>query len=142
MPILRNAGGGSTKFITEPGDYVVEIIEAQMGKSKKGDPMVTIGFQTEDERKIKSFFVKKYPFMVAALNTLKAACGVKPESSSDELVGKKCGILVEKGKINDKGQAFPQITGYGLASEVNAAHTPTGYQAVDETQAAVDEIPF
>lgn len=142
MPIQRNAVGGSSKYITDPGDYIVEIVEVQMGKSKKGDPMVTIAFQTDDERKIKSFFVQKYPFMMAALTQLKISCGIKPEASSGDLLGKKCGILVEKGRISDKGQAFPQITGYGLVSDVNPAHSPMGYQAVDENLAAVDEIPF
>src|SRR4051812_33022830 len=113
MPITKNAAGGLSKYITEPGEYAVEISDVQFGKSKKGDPMVTINFETEDARQIRSFFVQKHAFMMENLVKLKVACGEKPDCSSEKLIGKKCGILVERGKINDKGQAFPQIVGYG-----------------------------
>ena len=37
MPIQKNASGGTSKFITDPGEYPVEISNVQFGKSKKGD---------------------------------------------------------------------------------------------------------
>lgn len=141
MPIQKNASGGMSKFITDPGEYSVEISDVQFGKSKKGDSMVTIKFETEDERSIKAFFVQKHTFMMENLGKLKVACGEKPDASSEKLIGKKCGILVEAGKINERGQAFPQIVGFGLASEVDHAKMPTGYQAATAPD-STDNIPF
>lgn len=143
MPIQKNAAGaGTTKYITEIGEYIVEITKVDLGKSKKGDPMVTIHFATDDEHKrlIRAFFVKTFPFMMAHLAQLKIACGIDPNHGSDELIGKKCGILVEKGKIKDDGKSYPQIVGYGPVSEVDKSRTPQGYQAIEDDP--TDSIPF
>lgn len=118
MAITKNAAGGMSKFITEPGEYAVEVSNVQFGKSKKGDAMVTVVFETDDNQSIKSFFVPKHAFMLDNLNKLKISCGEKPETSTDKLIGKRCGILVEKGKVDAEGRSFPQVVGFGPDSDV------------------------
>lgn len=138
MAIAKNAVSSGGKFISEPGDYLVEISEVQAGKSSKGDPMVTITFVTDEDKSIRAFFVKKHAFMMAALTLLKVSCGEKPEVNSAELVGKKCGIKVELGKPNDKGMIFAQIVGYGRPEDVEHAK----HDASLANSHASDEIPF
>lgn len=133
MAIQKNAKSSGGKFISEQGEYLVEISDVQFGKSKKGDPMVTVTFVADDDKSIRAFFVQKHSFMMAQLNLLKEACGLTSETSSEKLLGKKCGILVEMGKPNDKGMVFAQIAGYGKPEDVE--HAP-------KTESYDDTIPF
>lgn len=148
MAIARNAGGGG-KFVSEPGEYkvTVEKIEMKTPKKEKLDPktnkpmkrqMLVVHFVTEEEQEIAGYYVKDVPFHMAALAQLKSACGLEPNQSSDELIGKQCGILVEMGEPNEQGRSFAQIVGYGPADQVGEP------RATGETtdMSNLDEVPF
>lgn len=118
MAIPKNAKASGGKYISDPGEYAVEITDVQFGKSKKGDPMVTVNFATMDDKSIRAFFVQKHAFMMNQLGLLKVACDEEPTCTTEKLLGKKCGILVELGKPNDAGVVFAQIAGYGKLSDL------------------------
>lgn len=120
MSIPRNAGGQGN-FVKEPGEYVVRVKECRMGESKSHKPMLTVVFQTVDEKLINGYFVQNLNFHISALRKLKEACGLSPNTdASDKLVGKTCGILVEAQEPDVNGRTFMSICGYDKASEVSA----------------------
>lgn len=149
MPIARNAGGGG-KFVSEAGEYkvTVEKIEMKTPKKEKLDPktnkpmkrqMLVVHFTTDSEQEIAGYYVKDVAFHMAALTQLKAACGLEPNESSDELIGKQCGILVEMQEPNEQGKSFASIVGYGPADQVGEE------RGSGETHSMIndgDEVPF
>ena len=140
MAIQKNSAGGGNN-IREAGEYVVEVSKLETGKSKKGKQMLTVVFETHDERKINAYFVKEILFHMAHLTNLKLAAGLKPESSAEELLGRRVGILVEMREPDEQGRVFSQIVGYGPAKDVTPrepgeAHDAGGHFAKD------DAIPF
>lgn len=137
MAIQRNAVTSGGKRISEPGEYRVHITELKTKASKKGDPMLVVTFQTEDEKEICGYFVKKYAFQMKALAALKQACGLKDTDSADKLIAKECGLLVESGETNEKGHTFMEIVGYGPASDAASSQ-----QAPEFKSDADENIPF
>lgn len=136
MAIQRNAGGQGN-FVKEPGEYQVRIKETKMGESKTGKPMLTVVFQTHDEKLIAGYFVRELNFHMAALAHLKTACGLNPDKDgSDLLVGKECGILVEAQEPNEQGRTFMSIVGYG--AKADAKNGATGFAPT----AGEDRVPF
>lgn len=117
MPISRNAGNGGS-YINSPGEYKVKITQAASGMSKSGKPMLTVTFQTADEKSIRGYFCKPIAFHMKSLEALKLACGLKKDSPADEMIGKDCGIAVELQAPTESGTTFAHIVGYGMASDV------------------------
>lgn len=112
-------GGGN--FIKTPGEYVVEVTEANAKKSKAGKDMLQVTFQTFEQEKIAGFYVRSLTFHMAALVELKKACGLDGNAPAEMLIGKSCGILVEAQEPDEMGRTRMQITGYGPASAVSSA---------------------
>jgi hypothetical protein len=141
MGIPRNAGFG--RFLNEPGEYVAVIDKVEWTKTKpKTDPktgqaieprdMLKVFFFTDTEQEIVGYFVKGLKFHMKAYDLLKESCGLPKEAKSADLVGKSVGILVEMQKPDEMGKSFPQIVGYGPASEVSK-DSDTGFaKLVDE----------
>lgn len=141
MAIERKYKG--SKYIDEAGEYVVSIKDMVVGKSSKGDPMLTLTFATEEEQTIKAFFVKTLKFHMKQLEDLKVACGMKADEDAMNLVGKRVGIAVEPQEPNEKGQVFMRITGFGKESEVDLEFNKREREAQQHRNgSAVDEIPF
>ena len=148
MAIARNAG--SSKYISEDGEYLVTVDRIEMKKTKAGKidpktgleklqkPMLVVHFHTSEEQEIAGYFVKDLNFHMSALGMLKAACGLAPEKTSEELVGKRCGILVEMGQPSEQGRAFAGIVGYGPADQVGNRHPGETHPMPD----GGSEIPF
>lgn len=130
MAIERNAGG--SKFIKDAGEYKVKVKALSIAQNKKDKPMLTVTFQTDDERTIAGYFVKDLPFHKHTLKTLKTACGLTPDDSENDLIGKECGILVEPQEPTPDGKVFMSISGYGPAKKIE--FTPP--------KPATDEVPF
>ena len=120
MPIARNAGVGAGNRLKDPGEYRVKITETKVGMSKKGKPMLTVTFETHDEKQICGYFVKELAFHMHFLGELKLASGLTEKDSAENLVGKEVGILVEAQEPNEKGFVFMSIVGYGKSSEVDS----------------------
>lgn len=133
MPIERNAGGGGN-FISDPGEYVVRVAETKTGLSKSNKPMLTVTFQTRDERQIRSYFVKELVYHMKSLELLKLAAGLLATDPAEKLVNREVGILVEPQAPTANGLVFMQIVGYGPAKDVNG---DTGF-----AQSSNDEVPF
>ena len=138
MAITRSIGSFGNR-ITAAGEYVVEVIRTESGKSKKGKPMLTVTFSTSDEKEIRAWFVKELPFHMSSLVNLKIACGLKPEVSADELVGKSCGIAVDQKEPDEQGRIFFHVTGYGKVSDVENAPVvkQNGFETTND-----DSAPF
>lgn len=135
MAIAKNAGGGGN-FIKEAGEYKVKVLEIKTGLSKKGKPMLTVAFETTEEKKIAGYYVKDLTMHMQALAALKVACGLKVTDSADNLVGKECGILVEMQEPDADGRTFASICGYGKASQVEHLAPTTMKSDAD------DQVPF
>lgn len=129
MAIQRKQyGGQQSNNITEPGEYVVKIIDKKLtmskakvdkdGKEKPPRPMVVLTFETATGAKINGYYVKELAFHMEALKDCMVACGLPSSGDTDELLQKKCGIAVEKQKPGPDGRSFMSITGYGRASDV------------------------
>lgn len=114
-------------YIKQEGDYRVQVSEILLGNSRKGDPMLTITFATSTEKKIKSYFVKDFPYHVHQLNDLKEACGLERDCADELLADARCGIKVEAGEPNEKGQKYMQIVGYGPEKNVEDEVTEDSY---------------
>lgn len=128
--------GAFGSYVNEPGEYLVEVNSTKAGKSKKGKPMLTVEFETEDGKTIAGYYVRELAFHMKALEALKVACGLKVTEPADNLIGKKCGILVEPQEANSEtGKVFMQIVGYGKASEV-------GHSQPQPTEIASEDVPF
>lgn len=150
MPIPRNAAMG--RYLTEPGEYVAIIDKVEWLKTNKGQPkidpktgetkepqdMLKVSFFTESQQEIAGYFVKGLKFHMKAYDLLRESCGLPKGAKSQDFIGKKVGILVELQKPDEMGRTFPQIVGYGPASEVSGAKDDTGF-APDESQ---DGVPF
>jgi hypothetical protein len=136
MAIKRNAAPSS--FIKTAGEYRVKVIETKMGMSKTNKPMLTVTFQTADEKSISGYFVQGLDFHRHVMKELKLAAGLKVEDHHENLVGKEVGIAVELQEPDANGRTFAQITGYGPASEVAgfAGGEAGGAKKFD------DEVPF
>ncbi len=139
MAIQKNAGQGSGRYIREAGEYRAKIAEIKTGLSKKGKPMLTVLFETPDEKSISGYFVKTLDFHMKALAALKVACGLKATDVADNLVGKECGIAVEGQEPTDDGKVFFQITGYGPVSDLSGAAAKQGESKPADD---ADYIPF
>lgn len=136
MAIAKNTSSdASGKFIRKEGEYKVTVTELKTGNSKKGDPMLTVTFSTEDGQSIRDWFVKTQQFRLAALATLKKACGLPANAPAEELQGKACGINVEAKPPDDSGKVYYQVVGYGNVKDVEAGHTGS-------RQDDIDSIPF
>lgn len=129
---IKNEFGGINKM--EPGEHVVTIIETKVGMSRTNKPMLTVVFQNDHEQKIKGYYLRSETFSIKKLTALKQACGLKPEDPHDNLLGRRCGILVVEQKPNEEGQIFNEIAGYGKESDVEGHSSGRGSN--------VDEIPF
>lgn len=139
MAIPKNAGALGGKRISEPGEYLVKIHKTETGLSKKGKPMLTVTFETPDEKEIKGYFVKTIKFHMHNLKVLKIACGLKEADSADELLGKECGVLVEAQEPNEQGLVFMSIVGFGPAKDVS----PGSQTLPDSFEAPIDDtVPF
>lgn len=138
---IQKIEGNFGKFISDPGEYLVEVNSAKAGKSKKGKPMLTVEFETEDGRTIGGYYVRDLAFHMKSLEQLKLACGLKLTDTADNLVGRKCGILVEPQEPNtETGKIFMQIVGYGTVAELG---TGTAKPASDFAPAKpIEEVPF
>ncbi len=112
---------GSTKVML-PGEHIVTIVDVNVGKSKKGQPMLTITFENDDGQKIRGYYVKGLDFHQTQLQALKTACGLKGETASDELLALKCGIAVDQNEPTEDGKIFMRIVGYGPAAEVETSN--------------------
>lgn len=142
MGIERNAGGGS--FIKHPGEYRVRVTLLTEGLSKKGQPMLTVTFQTENEETIKGYFVKTLGFHMKNLKELKKACGVSETTPAAELLNRECGILVEADEPDpETSRVFLSISGYGPASAVSESGFAQGDVGGMVGQVAKSmEVPF
>lgn len=141
MAIERKYKG--SKFIDEPGEYVVSIKNLEVGKSTKGDQMLTVTFATDDERTIKSFFVRKLAFHIRQLTDLKLSAGLTETEDAMNLVGKRVGIAVDEQEPNEKGQVFMRITGFGKEADVDLTFNARQKEAQENRQVAdTDAIPF
>lgn len=137
---IQKIEGNFGSFISEPGEYLVEVNSSKAGKSKKGKAMLTVEFESEDGKTIAGYFVKELAFHMKALEQLKLACGLKVTDSADELIGKKCGILVEPQPPNpETGKVFMSIVGYGKAADV--APNPKG-QETHAKKSEEEQVPF
>jgi hypothetical protein len=110
----------SANFITQPGEYLVEVIEVNATRSKSGKPMCTVTFETPEGSQIKGYYVGELKFHMAALSDCKKASGINPNAPATNMVGKKLGIAVDAGKQRDDGSHFMSITGYGTVAELMA----------------------
>ncbi len=145
MAIQRNAATGQGNSIREPGEYRVKVAELTTGLSKAGKAMLTVTFQTADERKIRAYFVRELAFHMKALAEVKVAAGLKADAAAENLMGREIGILVEAGEPNpENGRVFMQIVGYGPASEVAQAQNemPPAGQGLGASYPHGDGIPF
>lgn len=133
MAIQRNAGGGGN-VISENGEYHVKVTEIKTGLSKSGKQMLTVTFQTPDEKQIRGYYVGALAFHMKDLENLKLAAGLDVKAPAGQLVGRECGILVEMGAPDEVGRRFASIVGYGPVSELSNK-SETGF-------AAGDDIPF
>lgn len=141
MGIQRNAGGGGSQV--DPGEYVVTVHELKQGNSKAGKPMLTITFQTQDERTIKGYYVKSVQFHMHNLGLLKEAAGLRKEDPADRLHGRQVGILVENQPPGEDGRVWTQIAGYGPAADVSTnpfAGAPAG--GFGQSPMDDDQVPF
>lgn len=133
MAIARNHKGFGNR-IDKPGEYVVTVEKVDIGKSKKGDAMLTVTFVTAEDKQIQGYYVKSKIWAMKALAECKVALGLKEDSAAENMVGKKCGIAVGEGNVREDGSHFMQIEGYGKESEVEGhMDTPGGFS---------DEVPF
>lgn len=135
MAIERNHKGFDSKGrIDKAGEYVVTIEKLETGHSKSGKEMLTITFVTDDEKRIKGYYVRTLEWHMKALNDLKVACGLDPKLPSQNLFKKRCGIAVGEQSPTEDGKIFMQIEGYGKETDVEGhMATPGGYS---------DEVPF
>ena len=149
MAIKSTYSGGGSKL--GEGEHIVKIMEVKtvMTKEKPGKeskPMYTVVFQNKDGQKHTGYYVKSIKFMMKQFEDLKKCCGLKESDSADELVGRKCGILIEVGEPNDEGKVFNQIAGYGTEADVLGiaapVSTPTPVAKDNFTTPEVDALPF
>lgn len=130
MPIEKKYSGSSSTM--DPGEHRVVITEVQVGVSKSGKQMLTVVFQNDREQRIKSYYVRELVYHIKQLTDLKISCGLTEKSPAEELLHKRCGILVDPREPNEEGRVFMNIAGYGKESDVtDGGHTSTK-----------DEIPF
>ncbi len=126
MPITRKQYGQGSKNINAPGEYVVTVIETKMTMTKAKEdkparPMRIVVLETPQGQKINGYYVGELAFHMEALKDLKVACGLKPDSNSDDLVGERCGIAVEAQLPGPDGKVFMTIAGYGSVKDVTQA---------------------
>ena len=120
MAIERKHKGGG-KRIDVVGDYRVKIVKTSSGMSKGGKPMLTVTFETDDEKQINGYYCRHLTFHMAALKDLKVACGLKDDAAADMLVGLRCGIAVGEQAPAEDGTIFMQVEGYDKESAVPGA---------------------
>lgn len=137
----------SSNRISEPGEYVVEVIEVLKGTTKKtGKPMAIVTFETADKKLIRGYYVKDLTFHMDALADLKAACGLSKEVNSGHLLDCKLGIAVVKGKADPQGRVFMEIAGYGKTSDVEPTKSQSVHEELNQDSVseefASDDIPF
>jgi hypothetical protein len=123
MAIARTFRGAAGQ-IDRAGEYRVTVEKMEVGKSKSGKPMLTLTFCTDEERRIKGYYVQSLVFHMKALDELKLACGLLATAPADQLVGKRCGIAVGEQPPTQDGKVFMQIEGYG--KEQDAEVIPYG----------------
>lgn len=119
MAIKKNAKGA--KFLNTEGEFKVRVSGVKIGQSKKGAPMLTVTFETDDGEQISSYFVKSLAFHIHSLKELKAALGLAENAPSEDMQGKRCGISVEFGDEQEDGKVYAQVVGYGKESDVDSA---------------------
>lgn len=126
-------------YIDEVGEYRVKVEQMLEGLSSKNKKMLTVTFVTDDEKRIKGFYVKELKFHMSALKDLKLACGLTEKDPASSLLGKRCGIAVGQQKPNDDGRVFMTIEGYGPEKDAPAADgLPNDIKEPEET----DNVPF
>lgn len=134
---------GTGNNITQPGEYLVTVIEVKTMMSKKDKPMCVVTFETAEEQKINGYYVRDLKFHMAALNDLKVACGLAQGLPADALVGRKCGIAVGNGKARDDGSHFMSIEGYGKPEQVEQSKGEASFGTYGSTAHLQDmEVPF
>jgi hypothetical protein len=127
MSIARNLVSNGN-FIKAPGEYPVTIVEVEYGRSKKGQSMATLTFETFNQEVIKGYYVPELDSHKKALDTVKEFAGVS--GTVDQLKGKKVGILVEQDPNNE---AYMRIVGVGKAEDVTLDFAPAS---------STDGVPF
>ena len=126
----RLEAGEHRVTITKTENMMSQAKEAKDGKEAKlPQPMIKITFENEDEQKHNAYYVKTSKYAMTKLIDLKLACGMTAQDSNDDLLGKKCGILLAAQKPTDDGKVFMEIVGYGKESDV-------------EESKSFDEVPF
>ena len=141
MAIKKDFTGGGNKMMA--GEHRVSVAELKMGVNSKQKPMLTITFKNDQDQTIKGYYTLGVVFIQKQLEALKVACGLDKNADGNLLLGKRCGISVEEGDVDEKGRMFMRIVGYGKESEVSEADTfnnPTTTSAA--TSQPVDSIPF
>lgn len=123
------------------GEHIVKVIDVGFGPSSKGDKMITVTFTNASGETIKDYFVTKYPFMMDKLADLKAHLGLTKESGAENMLEKKCGVLIGAKPANDQGHIYKEIQGYGKVSDVGGAKV-SPKEEHEESFDQDDEIPF
>src|SRR5260221_263005 len=108
------AFGIKLKGIKEPGIYDCQIVEIVKGKSKKGDPMLSVNFkQIGTEYGIAGYYVPKHAFMKEKMDFLFQECGLTPGTNADQLLGKKVTLGVDLQKPVMVDDRFLQVDSQG-----------------------------
>lgn len=136
MAIKKEFVGGGSRML--PGEHKVTVSELKMGVNSKGKPMLTITFKNDQDQKVKGYYTLGVDFIQKQLEALKVACGLDKNADGNLLLNKRCGIAIEEGEMNDKGQVFPKIVGYGKESDV----VEDNFNASASDTQPVDNIPF
>lgn len=122
--------------VREPGMYKAMVIVADKDKSKKGNPMLIVVFQTQVGC-VRGFFVPGSSAGNERLLQLKDALGLPYEAVAEDMEGKKCVVVCKLGepKTNEHGKTVRYIELEGVLP----AGTP-----VPEVQAKPKEesVPF
>lgn len=134
MTIVRTyKAQGSVGRIDKPGEYKVTVEKTEAGPSKSGKKMLTITFVTDDEKRIKGYYVRALEWHMKALADCKIALGLKGDSPAELMVGKRCGIAVGAQAPTEDGRTFMQIEGYGKEADVEGhVHDTSSF----------DDVPF
>lgn len=134
-------GDVAGRFINEPGEFLVKVIETKSGISKSQMQMLTVTFSTQDKKLIRAYFLTKKPWSMERFTKLKIACGLDPKTSTaDDLIGMKCGIAVDKSdQLKEDGSPFMEITGYGSMEDLSSSDIGRSDFAKPLTP---EEIPF
>lgn len=124
----------STRYIKNPGEYKVKISSVSFGHSKAGKPMFTITFQNDWDDCVKGYYLPDNKWHAKSLSNIKIACGLSEDAPTEQLNGKRLGILVKAQEPNEKGRVFMQVVGYAPESSVD--------EFISQPEDRSEEIPF